>query len=141
MNIVVAVTAKETFKVPHVVARIYESTGRGDLSARGNPDGDAHALGGEHHEDHAGHGIALPRWPRCGSGEVESVMPRGLRGPRGADGSPTSPDPPRSRSARSSDEGQAVIPSPETQSGGRRPARTSRRPCLPSRKLEKLIAH
>jgi len=82
VNIVVAVTAKETFKVPHVVARIYDPQAAEIYRREGIPTVTPTLLAANTMKTMISH-PRLAKLATCGSGEVEFItiqVPKGLAG-------------------------------------------------------------
>jgi len=81
-NIVVAVTAKETFKVPHVVARIYDPQAAEIYRREGIPTVTPTLMAANSMKTMISH-PRLAKLATCGSGEVEFItiqVPKGLAG-------------------------------------------------------------
>jgi trk system potassium uptake protein TrkA len=82
VNIVVAVTAKETFKVPHVVARIYDHQAAEIYRREGIPTVTPTLMAANTMKTMISH-PRLAKLATCGSGEVEFItiqVPKGLAG-------------------------------------------------------------
>jgi trk system potassium uptake protein TrkA len=82
VNIVVAVTAKETFKVPHVVARIYDPQAAEIYRREGIPTVTPTLMAANTMKTMISH-PRLAKLATCGSGEVEFItiqVPKGLAG-------------------------------------------------------------
>ncbi|MGD0266115.1 MAG: TrkA family potassium uptake protein [Candidatus Methylomirabilota bacterium] len=82
VNIVVAVTAKETFKVPHVVARIYDPQAAEIYRREGIPTVTPTLMAANTMKMMISH-PRLAKLATCGSGEVEFItiqVPKGLAG-------------------------------------------------------------
>jgi trk system potassium uptake protein TrkA len=82
VNIVVAVTAKETFKVPHVVARIYDPQAAEIYRREGIPTVTPTLMAANTMKTMISH-PRLAKLATCGSGEVEFItiqVPKGLVG-------------------------------------------------------------
>jgi trk system potassium uptake protein TrkA len=82
VNIVVAVTAKETFKVPHVVARIYDPQAAEIYRREGIPTVTPTLMAANSMKTMISH-PRLAKLATCGSGEVEFItiqVPKGLAG-------------------------------------------------------------
>ena len=82
VNIVVAVTAKETFKVPHVVARIYNPQAAEIYRREGIPTVTPTLMAANTMKTMISH-PRLAKLATCGSGEVEFItiqVPKGLAG-------------------------------------------------------------
>lgn len=82
VNIVVAVTAKETFKVPHVVARIYDPQAAEIYRREGIPTVTPTLMAANTMKTMISH-PPLAKLATCGSGEVEFItiqVPKGLAG-------------------------------------------------------------
>jgi trk system potassium uptake protein TrkA len=82
VNIVVAVTAKETFEVPHVVARIYDPEAAEIYRREGIPTVTPTLMAANTMKTMISH-PRLAKLATCGSGEVEFItiqVPKGLAG-------------------------------------------------------------